>query len=244
MTLLEHLDELRSRLVRCAVAFSIALAVCWALSGPILRFLLRPIRRHLVQGGEIVFIHLTEPFVTYLKAAGLAALFLTAPYVLYQFWAFVAPGLYRHERRLVVPFVVFGSLSFVAGGVFGYAVATPIAAGWLLGLGGDYHAALTLRSAFQFETRVILGMGLTFELPVVIFFLSWIGLVTPAFLMRHFRTAVLIIAIVAAVVTPTGDMLTMAVFVAPMVVLYLLGVAVSWVVGRRAIRKEAECSTG
>jgi len=232
MSLLEHLDELRSRLIRVAVVYIVLLAVCWGLSGPILAFLLRPIQEHLFEGGEIVFIHLTEPFMIYVKASAVAALFLGAPYALHQLWCFVAPGLYRRERRLLFPFLFFGTLFFLGGGAFGYYVATPIAASWLIGLGQQYKAAITLRSAFQFESRVIVGMGAVFELPIVIFFLARIGIVTPRFLMRHFRTAVLIIAVLAAVITPTGDMLTMSVFAGPMIVLYLLGVAVAWLFGR------------
>ena len=113
------------------------------------------------------------------------------------------------------------------------AIAYIVLLGWLIGLGKDYQAAITLRSAFQFLSRIILAMGAVFELPVLIVFLSRIGLVTPAFLMRHFRTAVLVIAVVAAVITPTGDMITMSVFAGPMVLLYLLGVGASWVFKKR-----------
>jgi sec-independent protein translocase protein TatC len=233
MSLLDHLDELRSRLFRIGLVFVVALGACWAVSEPVLAFLMRPIKEHLFEGGEIVFIHLTEPFMIYVKASALAALFVTSPYILYQLWAFIAPGLYRRERRLVVPFLAFGTLFFVAGGAFGYYVATPVAAAWLIGLGENYQAAITLRSSFQFLSRVIMGMGLVFELPILIFFLSRIGVVTPRFLMRHFRAAVLIIAVLAAVITPTGDVLTMSVFAGPMILLYLLGVLVSWIFGRR-----------
>jgi sec-independent protein translocase protein TatC len=164
-----------------------------------------------------------------MKAAGLAGVFLASPYLLYQVWAFVAPGLYPRERRMVVPFLAFGTLFFLAGGAFGYAVATPVAARMLIEMGRGYTANITLGSAFQFESRVVLAMGLVFELPVLVFFLSRLGIVTPAFLLRHLRHAVLAIAILAALVTPTGDMITMMVFAGPMVVLYLLGILVSWI---------------
>jgi sec-independent protein translocase protein TatC len=210
------------------VGYLVAFVVCWTQCGRLLNFLLQPVREHLAGDGRIVFIQLTEPFVTYMKASALCALFVAAPFMLYQLWAFVAPGLYRRERRLVVPFLLFGTLFFVAGGAFGYYVATPVAAAWLISLGEGFEAAITLRSAFTFESRLILAMGAVFETPVLIFFLSRIGVVTPRFLLRHFRTAVLIIAVLAAVLTPTGDMLTMSIFVAPMVVLYLLGIAAAW----------------
>ena len=139
---------------------------------------------------------------------------------------------------MVVPFLIFGTLFFTAGGAFGYYVATPVAARWLIALGASFKAQITLRSAFQFESWILLGMGAVFELPIVIFFLARIGLVTPGFLMKHFRFAVLIIAILSAVLTPTGDVMTMSVFAIPMVLLYLLGVAVAWAFGKRGGERE------
>jgi sec-independent protein translocase protein TatC len=211
----------------------IVFAGCWAFAGPLLQFLLRPISMHLTDRGDLVFIQVSEPFLVYMKAAALAALFLSAPWILYQVWSFVAPGLYAHERLLVVPFLVFGTLFFAAGGAFGYYVAIPRAAGWLIGLGGDFRAALTLRSAFQFTSWILLAMGAVFELPILIFFLARMGVVTPGFLLRHFRTAVILMAVTAAVITPSGDMLTMLVFAGPMVALYLLGTALAWLFAPR-----------
>jgi sec-independent protein translocase protein TatC len=237
MSVLEHLDELRSRLFRAIVGYVLVFVGCWLVSEPVLQFLLRPIRQHLFEGDDIVFIHLTEPFMIYMKASALLAVFVASPYILYQFWAFVVPGLYRRERRMAVPFLTFGSLFFLVGGAFGYYAATPRAAQWLIGLGENYRAAITLRSAFAFESRIILAMGAVFELPILIFFLTRLGLVTPQMLLRQFRVAVLVIAVLAAVLTPTGDMVTMSIFVAPMVLLYLIGVAVSWLF---APRREAE----
>ena len=228
MSLLDHLDELRSRLVKSVIGLVVAFAACWGFRDPLLELLLRPIRRLFFEGDEIVFINLTEPFMISMKACALAAIFLASPFLLYQFWSFVAPGLYRKERRMVVPFLVFGTLFFVGGGYFGYAVAVPVAARWLLGLGESFQASVTLRSAFQFLSRIVLAMGAVFEMPLLIAFLSKIGLVTPAFLWRHFRTAILLIAVIAALVTPTGDAMTMTVFAGPMIVLYLVGIGVSW----------------
>ena len=238
MSVLEHLDELRSRLFRAMIAYVLVFVGCWAVSDAVLEFLLRPIRDHLFQGGQIVFINLTEPFMIHMKAAALLAVFVAAPFILYQVWAFVTPGLYHRERRAAVPFLLFGSLFFFGGGAFGYYAATPRAAEWLIGLGQSYQAAITLRSAFAFESRIILAMGAVFELPIMIFFLTRMGLVTPGMLMRQFRVAVLVIAVLAAVLTPTGDMVTMSIFVVPMILLYLLGVGVSWAFApRREARK-------
>ena len=229
MGFLDHLDELRSRLFRSAIVLAVAFGICWFFHEPLLEIVLAPIQKYLFEGGEIVFIHITEPFMIYMKASALMAVFVASPFLLYQLWAFVAPGLYKRERRLAAPFLIFGTLFFVGGGLFGYYVAVPTAARWLISLGGDYQANITLRSAFQFLSRIILAMGVVFEMPVLIAFFARIGLVTPRFLWRHFRTAVLIISILAAVLTPTGDILTMSVFAGPMILLYLLGIGVAWI---------------
>ncbi len=239
MSFLEHLDELRSRLFRIAIVFVVLLAASWAVSDRILAFLMKPIREHLMGDGDIIFIALTEPFMVYMKASAIAALFLSAPYILWQFWGFVAPGLYKKERRAGAVFIVLGTLFFVAGGAFGYYVALPITARWLLALGTQFKAQLTLQSAFDFESRMLLGAGLVFEMPIVILVLSRFGIVTPAFLMRHFRIAVMVIAIGAAVITPSGDALSMAVFTLPMIGLYLLGVGFAWLAAKPAAEKPA-----
>jgi sec-independent protein translocase protein TatC len=232
MGFLEHLDELRSRLFRVAIVFLALLAVCWLGSARILEFLMRPIREHLFGGGEIIFIALTEPFMVYMKASAIAALFLSAPFILWQFWGFVAPGLYKTERRAGVLFIVLGTIFFVAGGAFGYYLALPYTARWLLSLGGPFKAQLTLQSAFEFESRMLLGAGLVFEMPIVILILARFGIVSAGFLLRHFRIAVMVIAIAAAVITPSGDALTMTIFAGPMVLLYLLGIAFAWLAAK------------
>lgn len=236
MSFLEHLDELRSRLFRVAIAFVVLLAGCWIVSDRILSFLLAPIRLHLFGGGEIVYISITEPFMIYMKASAIAALFLSAPYILWQFWGFVAPGLYRAERRAGAVFIVAGTVFFIAGGAFGYYVAVPMTAQWLISLGSQFKAQLTLESSFDFESRMLLGAGLVFEMPIVILVLSRFGIVTPGFLLRHFRIAVMVIAIAAAVITPSGDALTMAVFALPMIGLYLVGVGFAWLAARPAVK--------
>ncbi len=233
MPLLAHLDELRSRLLRILAVFVVLLCLAWFWSDDILHWLLRPIGEH-IEEGSLVYIHLTEPFVIYMKASALLATFLVVPYLLWELWCFVSPGLYRHERRWVVPFLAAGTLCFIGGGAFGYYVATPYAVRWLVGLGTGYTAAVTLRSAFQFQSQMLLGMGAVFELPVVIFLLARLGIVTPGFLLRHFQIAVLIIAAAAALITPTGDILTMSIFAAPMIALYLIGVGVAWIFARRS----------
>ena len=236
MSFLEHLDELRSRLFRIAIVFVVVLAACWLVSDRILAFLLKPIRDHLFMGGDIIFISLTEPFMVYMKASAIAAVFVSAPYVLWQVWGFVAPGLYKTERRAGALFIVLGTAFFVAGGAFGYYVALPLTAQWLLSLGSQFKAQLTLTSAFDFENRMLLGAGLVFEMPIIILVLSRFGIVTPGFLIRHLRMAIMVIAIAAALITPSGDALTMTVFTLPMIALYLIGVGFAWIAAKPAAR--------
>lgn len=233
MSFLEHLEELRTRLFRCVIAYVIAFLACWFWSKPILNFLLDPVRRYIVGQGDVVFLEVTEPFFVYMKASALAAVFLASPILLHQIWKFVSPGLYRNEKAIAGMFIAFGTFFFVCGGAFGYYVAVPYSAQWLLQLGSDFKAALTLTAAFRFLSRVILGMGVVFELPVLILFLARLGIVTPRWLMGYFRHAVVLIAIAAAVITPTGDALTMSVFAVPMVALYLIGVAIAWLFGKK-----------
>ena len=231
MGFLEHLDELRKRLVWSLVAVVVTFALALTQARNILDFLLQPIRPMLGEQRP-VFIELTEPFLLYMKVALLAALFLSAPFVLYQAWAFIAPGLYRHERRYALPFVLFSTLFFLAGGAFGYYVGFPMASRFLLGIGEGFAPALRISGLFGFQSRIILGLGVVFELPTVIYFLARLGLVTPGFLWRNFKYAVLIIFVIAAIITPTPDVVTQCVFAAPMLVLYLLGILVARVFGR------------
>jgi sec-independent protein translocase protein TatC len=235
MTLIQHLEELRNRILRSLLALAVGFGVCFFFAKPIFRFLQQPILDYLPEGKKLVFLKVTDPFVLYMKVAALAGLFLVLPYVLFQVWRFIAPGLYRHEKRYSVPFIVFGSLFFLAGGVFAYYVAFPYAVQFLINVGEDFEPAITGPSYLSFLLTVILGMSLMFELPVFIFVLSSIGVVSPRALLRNFRWAVLIIVAVAAVITPTPDVFTLAVFAVPTIALYLLGVgAAALVQGQQA----------
>jgi sec-independent protein translocase protein TatC len=155
--------------------------------------------------------------------------------VLYQLWRFVAPGLYRNERRAVLSFLISGVILFVAGTAFGYYVLLPITLKFLVGVGvqGSFEAMISINEYFDLVLVILLGLGLVFQLPILIFFLSLFGIVTPQFLWNNFRYAVLIIAVAAALITPTTDVITMVVFMAPMVLLYIVGIDVSALVVRR-----------
>jgi sec-independent protein translocase protein TatC len=233
MSLMDHLEELRARLLRAVLSFIVAFFPCYYWVDEIFAFLQRPIIKLLPPGKKLAYTGVTDPFILYFKVAALAAVFVASPYVLYQFWRFIAPGLYRHERRYLLPFLFFGSFFFLAGGAFAYYVAFPLAAEFLLQMGKAFEPVITIERFFGFQMTIILGLGLMFELPIVIFILSSVGLVTPRFLMKHFRYAVVIIFIVAAIITPTSDVLNLCVFAIPAILLYLLGVGAAALVPRK-----------
>ena len=233
MTLLEHLEELRRRLAWSIAAIFVGFLLCWYWAPPIFAWLSVPITQFLPPGEKLAFTGLVDPFMLYMKVALLAVIFLASPVVLYQFWLFVSPALYRHERRIAVPFIVFTTVFFVGGGYFGYKVAFPMVVHFLLQVGQGFRQVVTINEYFSMASKVILGLGLVFELPVLILLLSRLGIVTYRFLLRYFRWAVLVIFIVAAVITPTPDIPTQCVFALPMIALYLLGVLVAWLFGKK-----------
>jgi len=168
-----------------------------------------------------------------MQAALLAGAILTSPFILFQVWMFIAPGLYQRERRFVVPFMVVAVGLFLTGASFGYFVVLPAAIKILIvDFGHNFTAMVTIEDYTSFFLSVILGLGISFELPVLIFFLSLFGIVTPKFLWNNIRYAILAIFIVAAIITPSPDPWTMCIYAVPMLLLYLLGVGVSWWVRR------------
>ena len=239
MTLLDHLEELRRRIVYSLVAVITGIAAAWGFRDRIYEFLARPIQPFLPEGRKLAFLGIADPFIIYFKMCALVGIFAASPFLLYQLYAFVSPGLYRRERTWAFPFVLCGTLFFVAGGAFAYLVAFPFAVEFLLGMGAPFEPVITVQKYFGFLLTMILGLGLMFELPIILFLLAAIGAVTPGFLLRHFRWAVLLIFVVAALVTPTPDVVNLCVFALPTIALYLLGVAGAWLV-TRAKRKKRE----
>jgi sec-independent protein translocase protein TatC len=233
MTLLEHLEELRRRIGWSLVAVLVGFLLCWYWAQPIFAWMAVPITQFLPPGEKLAFTGLVDPFMLYMKVALLAGIFLASPVVLWQFWLFVSPALYRHERRIAVPFVVSTTAFFLAGGYFGYKIAFPMVVRFLLTVGQDFRQVVTINEYFSMASKVILGLGLVFEMPVLIMLLARLGVVTHRFLLKYFRFAVLIIFIIAAVITPTPDIPTQCVFAFPMIGLYLLGVLVAWIFGKK-----------
>jgi sec-independent protein translocase protein TatC len=233
MTFLDHLEELRRRLVISAVAIAVAFFACWAFAEPIFALLQAPLTKFLPPGDKLAYTRLTAPFFLYMKVSFFAGLFLASPVILLQLWLFVAPGLYKKERRLAAPFIIFGTLFFVLGGYFGYRYLLPATCSFFVETGKQFKQMVTVDDYFSFSSTIILACGLVFETPILIFFLARLGIVTPAFLLQKFKYAVVLSFVIAAVVTPTPDMVTQSALAIPMILLYLIGIAVAFLFGKK-----------
>jgi sec-independent protein translocase protein TatC len=242
MTFFEHLIELRKRIINSLVSVLIGAMIGWIVAPHFVNWIVKPMTDALKAA------HL-EPKLVYSHPAGLLNLLITlsiylgiviaSPWILYQIWLFVAPALYKHERSAITGFLFSTVFLFLAGIAFGYFVSLPYVLRFLISFQGPVVPLINIDEYFDLILLVLLGLGLVFELPVLIFFLSLFGIVTPQFLMKNFRYALLVIAILAAVLTPTPDALTMLAFMAVLTALYFVGVGVSWVVVRKRARRLA-----
>jgi sec-independent protein translocase protein TatC len=196
--------------------------------------------RHNNMPEKLVYLNPTEPFNMYLKVAFLAGLFVTSPFVLYQVWAFIAPGLYRHEKRYVTPFMISTVALFLAGGYFGYKLVYPQALEFLIGYGKQFQPMITIGEYTNLFLTIIIGMGVIFEMPILVFFLSLMGIVSAGWMWRNLRYSILVIFIIAAIITPTTDIMNMCIFAAPMVALYVVSIAIAWLVHPKQRRARAE----
>jgi sec-independent protein translocase protein TatC len=233
MSFLEHLEELRKRLLISFAAIGVGFFVSWAYADVLFGKLQEPLTRFLAPGDKLAYTRLTAPFFLYMKVAFFAGLFIATPVILLQVWLFISPGLYKRERRYAVPFIVFATLFFILGGWFGWRYLLPATCSFFIETGKQFKQMVTVDDYFSFASTIILAAGLVFETPILIFFLARLGIVTPAFLMQKFKYAVLLAFIIAAVVTPTPDMVTQTALAVPMIVLYLLGVGIAWAFGKK-----------
>src|SRR5438128_5286247 len=240
MSFLDHLEELRKRIIHSLIAVGVALGVCWTFADALFRTVSRPILKAGIT--SLVVSSPTEGFNLELKLALMAAVFLASPFVLAQVWLFIAPGLYKHERRYALPFIFFSSLLFVLGGLFGYFVAFPFALQFLLQWEKDMGLQTLINASDYFDLFIMveLGLAVIFEIPAVIFVLSRIGLVSGPLLLRNTRYAILIATVLAAVITPTTDIPNMMMMAIPMVALYMLGVLVADVFGKKRTKEPGD----
>jgi len=239
MTFLEHLEDLRKRIFYSLIALlvSVVPGAIWATD--IFNILAKPLSQYLPEGQKLAFTKLTSPFMLYMKVAFLAALFVAVPFILLQVWYFVAPGLYQKEKKYVWPFVIFTSIFFMMGAVFGYFVVFPYACKFFLNVGKNFQAVITVEEYFSLMLKLLLGIGAIFELPTLIFFLSRMGLITSRWMVKNFKYAVLVVFIIAALITPTPDPISQTILAGPMLALYSLGILIAFIFGKeRKTRKE------
>ncbi|NIP37762.1 MAG: twin-arginine translocase subunit TatC [Candidatus Dadabacteria bacterium] len=236
MPFLKHIEELRKRLLYTVLTILICFIPSYYFSDIIFDFLMQPLIASLPEGSTMIFTRPAEGFTTYLKIAFFASLFISVPVLLYQAWQFVAPALYKNEKKILLPFIFFGSLFFVAGGAFCYYIASPPAFNFLLNeYSSEYVKAFpSIREALAFFMALILGFGLIFEFPLLSFILARIGVVTSKMLSRNRRYALLISCVIAAILTPTTDALSMMFMFIPLIIFYELGILVAWIFGKKS----------
>ena len=232
MSFMDHLEELRSRLISIITGAGVAFLLSMFFANTLWDFVQAPLRFAIDQvHGDVIAITPMEMFtIIWMKTPLLATIYLAAPWVIYQIWAFIAPGLYPKERRWAAPFILITAGLFVAGGAFAYYVAFRYGLVFLLGIGAGsgVKATISIDSYFDLFVNVIVGVSILFELPVAVFFLTLLRITTPGFLIRNSRYAILGIVILAAIVTPTPDPLNLALFAVPMILLFFLGVFASY----------------
>jgi sec-independent protein translocase protein TatC len=233
MSFLEHLEELRTRIFHSLVAVACGMGACWWYREALFGFMQKPIIEVLKNNNlpqKLVYLTPTEPFNLYLKISALAGLFVTSPYVLYQVWLFISPGLYRKEKKYVFPFMMSTIFLFVAGGYFGYKAIYPQALQFLIGrMGSQFTAMITIHEYTDLFLTVILGLGLVFEMPILIFFLALMGVVSAGWMWRNVRYAILLIFIIAGALAPP-DVSSMIIFAMPMLLLYFVSIGIAWFV--------------
>lgn len=238
MTLMEHLEELRKRIVHSAIYLAVGFFVCWFFRDRIVNILQAPLNRI---GKSLVFTHPMDALNLDLQVALLGGAILTSPLILYQVWLFIAPGLYQKEQRFVIPFMLATVGLFLTGASFGYFFVLPAAIQILVvQFGHNFTPMVTIEDYSSFFLSVILGLGISFEMPILIFFLAMFGIVSPRFLWKNIRYAILAVFLVAAIITPSPDPWTMCIYAIPMLCLYLIGIGVAWWVHpSRKDKKEA-----
>jgi sec-independent protein translocase protein TatC len=250
MTFFEHLSELRKRIINSLYAIGIGAFIGVYISPKVIRFINEPMLKALKQAGfesKLYYNHPAGALNLVITLGVYIGVVLASPWVLYQLWLFVAPALYKHERSAVTGFLFSTVFLFLSGIAFGYFITLPYVLKFLVGFqqfGGSVAPLLSINEYFDLILMILLGLGLVFELPILIFFLSLFGIVTPQFLWKNFRYAVLVIAVVAAIITPTPDAQTMLIFMLPMVILYFVGIGVSAVVVRKRKKRLAEEAAG
>ena len=244
MSLLEHLEELRRRVLHSVIAVAICVLAGWYWVQPIISKMVAPIQTALKNhkfDPQLVYLNPTDTFNIQLKIGLIVGIFIACPYLLYQVWGFISPGLYRREKRFLLPFLFLSVALFVSGGYFGYRVVFPVAMDFLIGQGGpNLKPSIAITEYTDLFLTIILGLAIVFELPIVLGFAGSMGVVSAKFLLKHIRGAVLIFFVIAAILTPTTDIMNMSIYAAPMILLYFLSIGIVWFVHPKQRRKRAD----
>ncbi len=235
MSFLEHLDELRKRILRSCTAIALGVVATFWFIQPIFNFILAPTRRVLPPGVTLIYTQPGEAFSLYVTVALISGLLVAAPFISYQVWMFIAPGLYAKERKMAYPFVALTTLCFMLGAAFNHYIAFGVMMAFFARFNtADLAFMPRLHDVFGLYTKMLLGLGIVFQLPTIVFFLAKMKVVTARFLATNLKYAILIIFVVAAVITPGGDMISQMIFAAPMVGLYLVSILIAWIVNPRS----------
>jgi len=235
---MSHLEELRKRLVICAIGVGAGFVIAYIFSERLFQLLVAPLKAVMPEGDQLIFTNLPEMFFAYIKVAFIAGIMAAAPLIFYQLWMFIAPGLYRKEKKMAIPFVISSTILFVGGALFGYFVVFPFGFKFFIGFSNDYVKALpSVKQYFSFSMKLLFAFGAVFELPVIIFFLSKMGIVTPQFLRQKRKYAILLTFALAAILTPP-DVITQCMMAGPLIVLYEIGILVSRIAQKKKEDRE------
>src|SRR5438477_20576 len=245
MSLLEHLDELRTRIIRSCMAIGVGMLIAFVFIERLVNLVLARTRRMLPSGAVLIYTSPTEAFSLYVNIALIAGILLAAPVIMFQVWRFIAPGLYANEKKFAIPFVLLTTIGTISGAAFSHYIVFP----YMIAFFGTFSSATLVfmpkvEDAFDLYGKMLIGMSVVFQIPTVVFFLAKMRLVTARFLWRNFQYAILIIFIVAAVLTPSLDPWNQTIFAAPMIVLYLVGIVIAWIVGPKRGEEPAARDAG
>ena len=240
MSFLEHLDELRKRIIYSAISIFVGFLIAFIFIQQLFDFVMKPLQAGLPAGQHLIYTEPTEAFVLYLTIAGITGLVIALPLVMTQVWLFIAPGLYSHEKKMAIPFVAMSTIFFILGAAFSHYVVFPLTWKFFVSFTSDYLTFMPrIEPAFSLYIKMILAFGLVFQMPTIVLFLARMGVVTAGFLWRHTKYALLIIVIVSAVVTPDGGGVSLVAMSVPLFFLYLFSIGLAWMFGKKA-KKETD----
>ena len=233
-----HLEELRKRLIACAIAVGFGFVIAYTFSERLFQVLILPLKAVLPEGDRLIFTNLPEMFFIYLKTGFIAGILLVSPFIFYQLWLFIAPGLYQQEKKYLVPFVIFSTILFLGGAFFGYFIVFPFGFKFFIGFANENIQALpSVKQYFSFSTKLLFAFGIVFELPVVIFFLAKMGLVTPDFLRQKRKYAILLAFVVGAILTPP-DIITQLMMAGPLIILFEIGIIIAGIATKKKVAED------